>query len=182
MSSGLIQAVGCYLKEVFSCFMVYNFNRDITEKSVGHCLQMLNSHLCLTATSNYVLLSQLIYIMGSLVDTKPFSLFIASFLATIIIMSYICYIWSANKLWAHELDAKTQTIMWLRYCTSLHQEELELLEFGVYFIQKIVTIHNRLSQNINTYYQYDETDVISIPGSLKSPTNEEISKIFRSSA
>ena len=51
-----------------------------------------------------------------------------------------------------------------------------------YFIQKIVTIHNGLCQNINTDNQCDETQVISIFGSLKPATNEEISKIICSSA
>ena len=51
-----------------------------------------------------------------------------------------------------------------------------------YFIQKIVTIRNGLCQNINTDNQCDETDVIFILGSLKPATDEEISKIIRSSA
>ena len=55
-------------------------------------------------------------------------------------------------------------------------------QFADYFIQKIVTIRNGLYQNINTDNQCDETDVISILGSLNPATNEEISKIIRSSA
>ena len=55
-------------------------------------------------------------------------------------------------------------------------------QFADYFIQKIVTIRNGLCQNINTDNQCDETDVIFILGSLKPATNEEISKIIRSSA
>ena len=55
-------------------------------------------------------------------------------------------------------------------------------QFADYFIQKVVTIRNGLCQNINTDNQCDETDVISILASLKPATNEEISKIIRSSA
>ena len=55
-------------------------------------------------------------------------------------------------------------------------------QFADYFIQKIVTIRNGLCQNINSDNQCDETDVISILGSLNPATNEEISKIIRSSA
>ena len=55
-------------------------------------------------------------------------------------------------------------------------------QFADYFIQKIVTIRNGLCQNINTDNQCDETDVIFILGSLKPATDEEISKIIRSSA
>ena len=55
-------------------------------------------------------------------------------------------------------------------------------QFADYFIQKIVTIRNGLWQNINTDNQCDETDVISILGSLNPATNEELSKIIRSSA
>ena len=55
-------------------------------------------------------------------------------------------------------------------------------QFADNFIQKIVTIRNGLCQNINTDNQCDETDVIFILGSLKPATNEEISKIIRSSA
>ena len=55
-------------------------------------------------------------------------------------------------------------------------------QFAEYFIQKIVTIRNGLCQNINTENQCDETDVIFILGSLKPATNEEKSKIIRSSA
>ena len=55
-------------------------------------------------------------------------------------------------------------------------------QFADYFIQKIVTIRNGLCQNINSDNQCDETGVISILGSLNPATNEEISKIIRSSA
>ena len=55
-------------------------------------------------------------------------------------------------------------------------------QFADYFIKKIVTIRNGLCQNINTDNQCDETGVISILGSLNPATNEEISKIIRSSA
>ena len=55
-------------------------------------------------------------------------------------------------------------------------------QFANYFIQNIVTIRNGLCQNINSDNQCDETDVISILGSLNPATNEEISKIIRSSA
>ena len=55
-------------------------------------------------------------------------------------------------------------------------------QFADYFIQKIVTIRKGLCQIINTDNQYDETDVIYILGSLNPATNEEISKMIRSSA
>ena len=55
-------------------------------------------------------------------------------------------------------------------------------QFADYFIQKIVTIRNGLCQNINSDNQCDETDVIYILGPLNPATNEEISKIIRSSA
>ena len=55
-------------------------------------------------------------------------------------------------------------------------------QFAEHSIQKIVTIHNGLCQNINTDNQCDETQVISILGALKPATNEEISKVICSSA
>ena len=61
---------------------------------------------------------------------------------------------------------------------TTHDSVQDLSEqFADYFIQKIVTIQNGLCQNINIDNQCDETDVISNPA-----TNEEISKIIRSSA
>ena len=65
----------------------------------------------------------------------------------------------------------------------IHDSEQDFSEqFADYFIQKIVIIRNGLCQNINTDNQCDETDVISILGSLNPATNEEISKLIRSSA
>ena len=84
----------------------------------------------------------------------------------------------------HKNVYRKQFIVWSKVQKlPTHDSVQDLSEqFADYFIQKIVTIRNRLCQNINTDNQCDETDVIFILGSLKPATNEEISKIIRSSA
>ena len=81
--------------------------------------------------------------------------------------------WIANRLL---FGPKVQKL-------PIHDSEQDFSEqFADYFIQKIVIIRNGLCQNINTDNQCDETDVIYILGSLNPATNEDISKIIRSSA
>ena len=64
----------------------------------------------------------------------------------------------------------------------IHDSVHDLSEQLDYFIQKIVIIRNGLRQSTDVDNRCDDTDVISILESLKPATNEEISKMIRSSA
>ena len=80
---------------------------------------------------------------------------------------------------SHGFWRRPRTYSWVPCTVRIY------LEISLMSVQgEVINQHNRngLCQNINTDNQCDETDVISVLGSLKPATNEKISKIIHSSA